>query len=82
MSDLTKRQQEVLDYIALTIRERQCPPSVREIGKHFGIRSPNAVLWHLRALEKKRKIQVSGKHRGITIRGRRVPKLPYAGTIK
>lgn len=28
-------------------------PSIREIGKKFGINSPNGVECHLRALEKK-----------------------------
>ncbi len=50
---LTDRQQEILDYIRLRIREKGVPPSVREIGDRFGIRSTNGVHGFLRALEKK-----------------------------
>jgi len=50
---LTDRQREVLDYISDSIRKRGYPPTLREIGSHFGIRSTNGVNDHLRALEKK-----------------------------
>jgi len=50
---LTKRQQEILDFIAASIHERGYPPTLREIGEHFGIRSTNGVNDHLKALEKK-----------------------------
>ena len=52
-SDLTDRQREVLDFISNSIRKRGYPPTLREIGSHFGIRSTNGVNDHLRALEKK-----------------------------
>ena len=51
--DLTDRQREVLDFISDSIRKRGYPPTLREIGSHFGIRSTNGVNDHLRALEKK-----------------------------
>jgi repressor LexA len=51
--DLTDRQREVLDFISDWIRKRGYPPTLREIGGHFGIRSTNGVNDHLRALEKK-----------------------------
>jgi repressor LexA len=50
---LTKRQREVYDYIRTKIRERGYGPTVREIGNHFEISSPNGVMCHLKALEKK-----------------------------
>ena len=52
-ADLTERQREVLDFISDSIRKRGYPPTLREIGSHFGIRSTNGVNDHLRALEKK-----------------------------
>lgn len=52
-SGLTERQREVLDFISDSIRKRGYPPTLREIGSHFGIRSTNGVNDHLRALEKK-----------------------------
>jgi repressor LexA len=53
LGDLTDRQREILDFITDSIRKRGFPPTLREIGSHFGIRSTNGVNDHLRALEKK-----------------------------
>ena len=50
---LTQRQREILDYISASIVERGYPPTLREIGMHFNIRSTNGVNDHLKALEKK-----------------------------
>jgi repressor LexA len=50
---LTERQREILDFITSSISERGYPPTLREIGEHFGIRSTNGVNDHLKALEKK-----------------------------
>jgi repressor LexA len=54
---LTDRQQAILDFITQSIEERGYPPTLREIGEHFGIRSTNGVNDHLRALEKKGHLQ-------------------------
>src|SRR6476469_3566272 len=54
---LTDRQREILDFITQSIRERGYPPTLREIGLHFGIKSTNGVNDHLRALEKKGHLQ-------------------------
>ncbi|HVZ75146.1 MAG TPA: transcriptional repressor LexA [Polyangia bacterium] len=54
---LTDRQQEILKFITQSIEERGYPPTLREIGEHFGIRSTNGVNDHLRALEKKGHLQ-------------------------
>lgn len=51
--NLTPRQQEILEFIRARIRDKGVPPSVREIGDKFGIRSTNGVHGFLRALEKK-----------------------------
>jgi repressor LexA len=50
---LTDRQREILTFISASIAERGYPPTLREIGEHFGIRSTNGVNDHLKALEKK-----------------------------
>src|SRR5688572_27205754 len=50
---LTDRQQQILDFITGSINERGFPPTLREIGEHFGIKSTNGVNDHLKALEKK-----------------------------
>lgn len=50
---LTARQQAILDFIRERIKTKGHPPTFREIGKNFGIRSTNGVNDHLRALERK-----------------------------
>jgi repressor LexA len=50
---LTNRQREVYQFIREKIRHRGYGPTVREIGTQFHISSPNGVMCHLKALEKK-----------------------------
>ncbi|MBX3412869.1 MAG: transcriptional repressor LexA [Pirellulales bacterium] len=50
---LTNRQREVYEFIREKIRSRGYGPTVREIGTEFKISSPNGVMCHLKALEKK-----------------------------
>jgi repressor LexA len=51
--DLTTRQREVFEFIRSLITGRGYGPTVREIGEEFNISSPNGVMCHLKALEKK-----------------------------
>ncbi|MBX3423653.1 MAG: repressor LexA [Pirellulaceae bacterium] len=53
MNRLTSQQQAVYDYIRQNMVQRGYVPTVREIGQHLGIRSPNGIMCHLKALEKK-----------------------------
>jgi repressor LexA len=53
MEELTERQALVLQFIGDCIEENGYPPTIREIGKHMGIRSTNGVNDHLKALERK-----------------------------
>ena len=53
MDRLTKRQREVYEFVRDKIRNRGYGPTVREIGEQFQISSPNGVMCHLKALEKK-----------------------------
>lgn len=50
---LTERQSNIYEFIKDKIMNRGYGPTVREIGNEFGIRSPNGVMCHLKALEKK-----------------------------
>src|SRR5262245_21010501 len=52
-SALTHRQREIYDFIRSKIEGRGYGPTVREIGESFDIKSPNGVMCHLKALEKK-----------------------------
>lgn len=53
MSDITPRQQRILDVIAKTVRERGYPPTVREIGEAVGLTSSSSVHAQLANLERK-----------------------------
>lgn len=68
MKELTYRQEEVLGYLQLHMRENGTWPSIREIETHFGFKSTNAVMGHLRALERKGYIsRVAGQARTFRI---------------
>lgn len=54
---LTARQAEILDFIRDFTRREQMPPTLREIGRNFGIRSTNGVADHLAALERKGRLR-------------------------
>ncbi len=53
LEQLTTRQREVYEFIRDKIHSRGYGPTVREIGTQFKISSPNGVMCHLKALEKK-----------------------------
>ncbi len=53
IDSLTKRQAAVYKFIRQKIRSRGYGPTIREIGEHFEIASPNGVMGHLRAIERK-----------------------------
>lgn len=52
MSDITSRQQRILDFIERTVRERGYPPTVREIGDAVGLTSSSSVHAQLANLER------------------------------
>jgi len=51
--NLTPRQREIYIFIRSKIQGRGYGPTVREIGTQFQIKSPNGVMCHLKALQKK-----------------------------
>lgn len=53
VSDLTERQEKVLEYIIDHLSEHDCQPSLREICQAMGIRNVNGVVCHINALEEK-----------------------------
>jgi repressor LexA len=53
LDSLTPRQSEIYTFIRSKIQGRGYGPTVREIGLHFQIKSPNGVMCHLKALQKK-----------------------------
>jgi len=71
-SQLTERQKEIYDFIEEKIEGRGYGPTVREIGLAFDIKSPNGVMCHLKALEKKGLIRKEpGAARAIQLVNRR-----------
>jgi SOS-response transcriptional repressor LexA len=50
---LTEKQEAIYKYIRSRILSGDSAPTVREIGDEFGLRSPNGVMGHLKALAKK-----------------------------
>ena len=53
MRELTKRQNEIFEYIKQTVQSKGYPPSVREIGEAVGLASSSTVHGHLSRLEEK-----------------------------
>ena len=49
---LTKRQQEIFDFVKRYVSEHGYPPTVRDIGKAIGLASSSTVHAHLANLEK------------------------------
>jgi repressor LexA len=49
---LTKRQQEIFDFVKQYVSEHGYPPTVRDIGKAIGLASSSTVHAHLANLEK------------------------------
>ncbi len=65
---LTGKAKEILGYIVRFQREQGAPPTVREIGDEFGIRSTNGVCYHLDLLEREGAIRRRrGQARGIVL---------------
>ena len=85
---LTHRQKEILDFIKQAILRNGFPPSIREIGEHFGI-YPRAVFDHIRALERKGFVKRSAaKSRAIEVlecmerdRGPETRQVPLLGRV-
>jgi len=84
---LTKRQEDILQFVMEYVQAEGYPPSIREIGQRFKIGSLRGVTVHLDALERKGYIERSNTPRSIKIKhpayqsGNKVMMLPLVGTI-
>lgn len=84
MSDITPRQQRILDFIAETVRDRGYPPTVREIGEAVGLTSSSSVHAQLANLERKGLLHKDPtKPRAVTLDGPRADgsAVPLVGRI-
>ena len=82
---LTQRQLSVYEFIRDNILYRGYGPTVREIAAEFGIKSPNGVVGHLNAIEKKGLIvRDKKKSRAIELTPEALEEergLPLVGTV-
>jgi len=91
-SAISKRQQQILEFIESQTRERGFPPSVREIGMAVGLTSPSTVHSHLNTLTrlgylrrdptKPRAIEVRwDPNSGVVMERRPVRHVPLVGDV-
>lgn len=88
MQDLTRRQQQILDFIQKTQRTTGATPTFQEIADAFGFRSINSVTEHVRLLRQKGVLQSeAGKARALRITSplaklrSRIVDIPLFGSI-
>jgi repressor LexA len=87
MENLTKRQQQVLDFVTRCIDTLGAPPTLREISAHIGTRGTVTTLHHLSAIEKKGYLRRrESSSRGIVLTGKAgksevLVSLPIVGTV-
>ncbi|MBN1418268.1 MAG: repressor LexA [Planctomycetes bacterium] len=75
---MAPRDREIFRAIVDACRDGE-PPTVREIGRRVGLRSPSTVIRHLRALAREGLIEITGRSRGVRVlRGLGIP---VVGTI-
>lgn len=82
---LTERQNLVFQFILSHIREHSNPPTIREIADGMNFKSPNGVVGHLKAIERKGLItRSSHKSRAIQLTDEfteEVKGLPLVGRV-
>ena len=83
MQPLTDRQQQVFDFISRYLAEHDCPPTLREISMHVGVKGTATAMQHLEALEKKGYINRRVGSRGISLtqKSNSMP-VPIVGTVR
>ena len=79
MAKLSRRQQEIYNFILSFTNEHGYPPSVREIGAEVGLKSPSTVHFHMKGLEEAGVIvKAESKTRAISLPGVSVAPPPAA----
>ena len=82
---LTDNQRKIYDFLLSSTRQQGYPPTVREIGLKFKIKSPNGIACHLKALEKKGWItREKNKSRAVKFLDAAAPKtaLPVVAQVR
>src|SRR6266851_6991560 len=88
MTDLTRRQQQVLDFVYGESQAGRPAPTLREIARKFGFRAHRAAACHLNALKEKGFIRWEpGKARSLKVTASlqhfrtRIVAIPLFGSI-
>lgn len=84
MDKLNEKQRRILEYIAEATAQQGYPPSVREIGKHVGLRSSSSVHAHLMKLREAGYLEKDAhKTRSLVVKGMAaaVPQVPILGKV-
>ncbi|MRX70692.1 transcriptional repressor LexA [Bacillus lacus] len=91
MIKLSKRQQDILNFIKEEVKGKGYPPSVREIGEAVGLASSSTVHGHLARLESKglirrdptkpRAIEILEQESGSSIPKSNVINIPLIGKV-
>lgn len=85
MRKITDRQKQVLDYICDFIDEHAYAPSIRDIQKHFGLKSTKGVKDHIdRLVEKGYLNRTEGTARALQVirdGDKATRKVPIVGTV-
>ena len=78
---LTPIERKIYQYLIDHLKEQTFQPSIREIGRKFGIRSTKTVAEHLESLERKGHIvRVPSRSRGVRILGLNLS--PHTYTVR
>ncbi|MBF0483386.1 MAG: transcriptional repressor LexA [Candidatus Omnitrophica bacterium] len=81
-TNLTDKQHDVLKFIYQSIRNENCPPTIREIADHLKL-SVGTIQDHLKALVKKGVISISkNTSRGISLVRENLFKVPVMGKVR
>ena len=80
---LTKRQKQILDFIAIKTRKSDVAPSLEEIRKHFRLKSVSNIHQHIEAIKKKGYLQKEkNQHRSIeVVKEKKFFDIPILGNI-
>ena len=88
MHGLTKKQQQIVNFIVTCQQAGGVLPSFQEIANHFGFRSPNAVMGHIKRLRAKGALASEpGRARSLRVLSpfhalrKRVVDIPLYGSI-
>lgn len=84
MQPITDRQQQVLDFVTSHLEEHGCPPTLREISDHIGVRGTATATLHLEALQRKgylRRREGSSRNISLTSRPGTIA-VPIVGRVR